>query len=114
MVNRIRIRNSYGYDSDRWLAMCRIVSMRFFPEEYSLTFKAVYSKSNKLKGFEVRKPVSTSVIGYMDTRDYLLYFIDKRKVNPKVVNLRSERYKEKDTAAVRYIGGGMFEWGELR
>lgn len=112
MENRIRITNSYGYDSDRWRAMCRIVNIRFFPEEYSLTFKAVYSNSNKLKGFEIRRPGSTSVIGYIDTVNYVLYFIDRRKVNPKTINLRSERHKEKNTAAVRYIGGGMFEWGE--
>lgn len=107
---RIRILNARDYDNIRWRAMCTIVNIRFV-QERSLTFKAIYSNSNQLKGFEIRKPGSTSVIGYMDARDYLLYFIDKRRVNPKVVNLRSERYKEKETAAVRYIGGGMFEWG---
>lgn len=110
MENRIRILNARDYDHIRWRAMCTIVNIRFF-QESSLTFNAIYSNSDKLKGFEIRKPGSTSVIGYMDSREYLLYFIDKRKVQPKAVNLRSELYKEKETAAVRYIGGGMFECG---
>lgn len=113
MENRIRIRitNAHDYDNIRWRAMCTIVNIRFFPEEESLTFKAVYSNTNKLKGFEVRRPVSTSVIGYIDAREYLLYFIDKRKVKPKTINLRSERYKEAETTVVRYVGSGMFEYG---
>lgn len=110
MENRIRFLNVRDYDNIRWRAMCTIVNIRFF-QERSLTFKAIYSNSDKLKGFEIRKPGSTSVIGYMDTRDYLLYFIDKRKVSPKTVNLRSERYKTEDTYRVRYIGSGMFELG---
>lgn len=110
MEYRIRILNARDYDNIRWRAMCTIVNIRFF-QERSLTFKTIYSNSDKLKGFEIKQPGSTSIIGYMDAREYLLYFIDKRKVQPKAVNLRSERYKEKETAAVRYIGGGMFEWG---
>lgn len=106
----IRILNARDYDNIRWRAMCTIVNIRFF-QERSLTFKAIYSNSDKLKGFEIKQPGSTSVIGYMDARDYLLYFIDKRKVNPKAVNLRSERYKLEDTNRFRYIGSGMFELG---
>lgn len=108
MVCRIRILNVRDYDNRRWCAMCAIANIRFF-QESSLTFKAIYSNSNKLKGFEIKQPGSTSIIGYMDARDYLLYFIDKRKVQPKAVNLRSERYKEEETAVVRYVGSGMFE-----
>lgn len=111
MGPRIRITNTYDYDDIRWRAMCTVVNMRFFPEEDSLTFKAVYSNTNKLKGFEIRRPGSTSVIGYIDARDYVLYFIDKRKVDPKTINLRSTRYKEGETAVVRYVGSGMFEYG---
>lgn len=110
MENRIRITNSYDYDNIRWRAMCTVVNIRFFPEEESLTFKAIYSNTNKLKGFEIRRPGSTSVIGYIDARDYLLYFIDKRKVNPKTINLRSTRYKEAETDVVKYVGSGCFEY----
>lgn len=113
MEYRIRILKARDYDNIRWRAMCTIVNIRFF-QKSSLTFKAIYSNSNKLKGFEIEQPGSTSVIGYMDTREYLLYRIDKRKVHPYAINLRSERYKEVETATVRYIGGGMFEWGETR
>lgn len=111
MGPRIRVTNTYDYDNIRWRAMCTIVNIRFFPEEESLTFKAIYSNTKKLKGFEIRRPGSTSVIGYIDARDYVLYFIDKRKVDPKTINLRSTRYKEAETAVVRYVGSGMFEYG---
>ena len=110
MVNRIRITNSYGYDSVGWRAMCTIVNIRFFPEEDSLTFKAVYSNTNKLKGFEIRRPGSTSVIGYLDARSYILYFINKRKVDPKTIDLFAESFKERETAVVRYLGNGIFEY----
>lgn len=109
MEYRIRILNARDYDNIRWRAMCTIVNIRFF-QERSLTFKAIYSKSGKLKGFEIRRAGSSSVLGYIDARGYLLYFINKRKVDSKAINLRSERYKEKDSEAIRYLGCGFFEW----
>lgn len=109
MLYRIRITNTYHEDNIRWHAMCAIVNIRFFQEK-SLTFKALYSNTNKLKGFEIRRPGSTSVIGYLDARSYILYFINKRKVSPKTIDLWAESFKERETAVVRYVGSGMFEY----
>ena len=110
MVNRIRITKANDYDGIRWRAMCTVVNIRFFQEK-SLTFKAIYSNSNKLKGFEICRPGSSSVIGYVDAVDYLLYFINRKKVNSQVINLRSERFKTQETAVIRYEGSGTFEYG---
>ena len=109
MLNRIRITKAYDNDSIRWRAMCTVVNKYFF-QERSLTFKAIYSNSNKLKGFEICRPGSSSVIGYVDVRDYLLYFIYRKKVDSQAVNLRSDRFDTQETAAVRYVGHGMFEY----
>ena len=108
--NRIRLTQVYFDDYVCWRPMCAIVNNRFF-QERSLTFKAIYSNRNKLKGFEVRRAGSRSVIGYIDARDYMLYFINRKKVNSQVINLSSPFYTTEETTVVRYVGNGMFEYG---
>lgn len=108
MEKKIRLMKCTDTDLRRWRPMCQIVAIRFFVEE-SLTFKAIYSNTYRLKGFEIRRPGSTSVIGYLDARTYLLYFINKRKVYWKSIDLSSICYTSLVTSLVRYTGNGMFE-----
>lgn len=109
MEQRIRMTHTEALDREMWRDMCCVAANMIYAGYESLTFKGIYSNSNKLKGFEIRAARSSSMIGFIDSRTGFLYILDRRQVKGKRVDLFSPHYDGERSSLTRYIGYGMFE-----